>query len=72
MNCILEERTSMSVLQGSYMSCYALHKRRDRAKFDVVATFKDTHKSSLAKLVGDLLKIFCQPLIVKFINTSVV
>ena len=68
---VLEEWTSVSILQCSYMGSYTLYKRRYWSKFDVVTSFEDTHEPSLAKLVCDLLKILCEPFIVKLIDACI-
>ena len=68
---LMEEWTSVSVFQCSNMGSNALYKRRYWSKSDVVASFEDTHESSLGKLVCDLLKILCKPFIVKLINACI-
>ena len=61
----------MCVLQSSDMGSYALYQRWDSAKSDVISTLKDTNQTAFTKLVGYFLKIFCEPLVIEFINACI-
>lgn len=52
------------------MILHALSQGRNGANICIVSALEHADKTALSALVGDLLKVLCQPLIVKLIHLS--
>lgn len=53
------------------MCINALSKRRNATELHIVAAFEDTHNTTFAELVCNLLQIFRQPLVIEFADRCV-